>query len=388
MIHGCKKTRSLLILGLSFLFLAESAAASWDPTPPVTIPNSTAATFGVYSSCFPTTGTFLTTWRGTINVCWSLSYNPPSWTSPPINLTTPASPLGLIASSCDPTNGNFLLTWRDNNSGNPAPYFLLVDHSGIPVGSTTPAIIPSYPVMPNCTSNVFSSCNPTTSEFFITWRDGINCYYARYNSAGNSWNISPQQIPSSAQGTSDVFSSFNPTTGNFCVTWQNTSNEASFAIYTQYIGWTSQAGQLPTSPLSSGNVYSSVDPTTGDTLVTWKDNSTPPTYTPQYAILNGTNNWTTNPQQIPGSADIDDPDVFSSCNPTTGDFLVTMVDFGTNKPYYAIYNAGTSTGSLWTVPPVQVPGSIATNSNTPVFSSCNPNTSAFFNNVDRYYLPK
>ncbi|MCX6991347.1 MAG: hypothetical protein NTX49_09870 [Chlamydiae bacterium] len=371
MMQACKKSRALVIFGLSLLLIAESSAASWSPDPPVTIPNSTAATLGVYSSCDPTTGVYLTTWHTASNVCYGLLYNPPSWTLTPINLSTPAVPLGLIASSCDTSRGNFLLTWNDNNNGISAPYFLLVDNTGSPVGVTTPAIIPNLSGI-GCTSNVFSSCNPATGEFFITWRDNNNCYYARYDSFNGTWPDAPQQIPTFAQGTSDVFSSFNPTTGDFCVTWQNLAYEASFAIYRQYTGWVTQAGQLSTFPLANGNVYSSVNPTTGDILITWKDKSFSPTYTPQYAILNGTNNWITNPQPIPGYADIVDPDVFSSFNSTTGDFLVTMVDTGTNKPYYAILN-GTNN---WTTTPTAIPNSSATN-NTPAFSSCNPNTSAF-----------
>ncbi len=138
--------------------------------------------------------------------------------------------------------------------------------------------------------------------------------------------------------------------------------------------------QVPSSSTTGSGVYSSCNTTVGNFLVTWADNY--PSDLPIYTIFDGST-WTT-PSSIPSSSPAQTI-IASSFNSGTGTFLVTWggIISPLGYPFYATFD-----GSTWSTP-AQIPSSSSLAS--AVFSAVNPSTGTFLavwmdgNSTNPYY---
>jgi hypothetical protein len=335
---------------------------TWNPDPAIAIPNSSASSSpSVFSSC-NSSGDFLATWLDQTSGIPTYSIYTSSWGIPISLGSTDGDSSSMVFSAFDSSTGNYLITWRNGTSTTPnnGPFYSLYS-GGV---WTSPA--PIAGISSAITSNVYCSSD-SNGHFLATWcpNSGGLPFFAIYTEGSSgSWGGS-FSIPSGAAG--DVVSSYDSSTETFLVTWASGgSGQYSLVNLTPSPQWTFPS-QIPSAETLS-NVFSSSD-SQGNFLLTWTDKNN---NTATYSIYDSTNdNWST-PVSIASSAT--NGDVTSSFDSSTGNFLITWKDTGTNTPYYSIYNPSAS--PEYTAQSQVAPqGSITSASD--IFSSCDQSSGTF-----------
>jgi hypothetical protein len=214
---------------------------------------------------------------------------------------------------------------------------------------------------------VFNSVNSNTGEFLATWADSMgNISYAIYD--GTSWTTLAQ-VPLGASNLvgSNVVTSCDPATGQFLATWRDITNTGYYATFNGTT-WTTPGTAIPitSSSFILSTIFTSVDPTSGQFLATWSDN----TATGYYAVYDVTTSMWSTDTVIPAMAGSIVNDIFTSFDSTTGQFLATWQNAGA-LPYYAIYNP---TMGMWTTGGTPLPESVSAGTEIDVFTSFNPLT--------------
>ncbi|MCX6991180.1 MAG: hypothetical protein NTX49_09000, partial [Chlamydiae bacterium] len=286
----------------------------------------------------------------------------------------------MVFSSFDSSTGNFLATWQ--NSSDNTPYFSIYDGSGwISLAQITSSIATS--------SDVFCSSD-SNGHFLVTWIDSNSNkpYYAIYTENSTTWSM-PTFIPSSlANAAVDVVSSYDSSTGNFLVTWVNNNEAGYYSVYnpTHSPTWTPAAlipnAQVENTPAT--NVFSSSD-SRGNFLTTWLSGYNVEVTYSTYDSIN--QSWSS-PGYITNSQS--SIDVTSSFDSSTGNFLVTWQDNNSNRPYYSIYNPSASPQYTAQSPVAPTTPVDANTNGVDIFSSCDPGSGTFLvtfvdtNNIPSY----
>jgi len=348
------------------LYTLDGYADTWNPNPATTIPTSSTSNSPSVFSSGDSSGDFLATWLDTATgyPYYSIYNHNTSLWGTPTNLGSARGNSGsMVFSAFDSSTGNYLATWQNGNSTTPnnGPFYSLYS-GGV---WTSPASIAG--ISSNITSNVYCSSD-SNGHFLATWcapNLPNSPYFAIYTEGSpGSWGI-VTSIASNAGG--DVVSSYDSSTGNFLVTWET----GGFGIYS--VVDLSSSGQFIATPIiPSANplskVFSSCD-SQGNFLVTWADQNNS---TATYSIYDSkTDLWST-PVSIASSAT--NGDVTSSFDSSTGNFLITWKDTLTNTPYYSIYNPNAS--PEYTAQS-QVPPSSSIFITGDIFSSCYPASGTF-----------
>jgi hypothetical protein len=271
------------------------------------------------------------------------------------NSSTSSSP--SVFSSCD-SAGNFLATWLNNS--NAFPYYSIYNKTtsvwGTPLSIFTQAGASG--------SMVFSAFDSSTGNFLATWKNGLDRtpnngpFFSLYN--GNSWTTpGPIAGINNAIDTNVYCSS--DSNGHFLATWcPSPSSLPYYAIYTE--GTPGSWGfSFSLSSGAFGDVVSSCDSSTGYFLVTWRSSGSPNEGSYSVGNLTPPPLWTV-PTKIPG-ANPNGP-LFSSSD-NNGKFLVTWYDSTSNTAAYSIY---TQSSAEWS-DPVSITGSTPTGSVTSSFDS-------------------
>lgn len=193
--------------------------STWSAPLPITT-SSTVRFYDVNSSFNSVTGQFLAMWGDDSTGLPTYSfYTAGSGWSPIATLSDSSGVAGDIINSVDPLTGQILATWSDYNNHNYPTYALYTPGSGWSSVATISTSFPAY-------SDVITSFDPITSQFFGTWADTNNNNYPTYSSL-----FLPFPPPSGLKGVqkknnfaivSELFNS---------LTWQNDPGATSYQIY-------------------------------------------------------------------------------------------------------------------------------------------------------------
>ena len=253
------------------------------------------------------------------------------WTTSTPNLISPSTytfTYASVFSSCDSTTNTQLATWADGNNNQYPTYSFYTTGAGwSPINTITTssgALI---------TTNVLSSCDPSSGIFFATWTDSsthqpTSSVYV----PGMGWStIDPLTAASASTNTANTFDS---TAGQFLVTWADTTTHfPTYSFYTPGTGWGS-VEPITTVSLAA-NVYTTFDSIHNRFLAVWVDIGTGQ---PFYSFYSS-GAWS-NAALLSASASVDN-DVLCAYNPFTNQFFATWADINQNLyPFYSIYTQG------------------------------------------------
>jgi hypothetical protein len=201
------------------------------PPPPWTFPLNIpgASPNGPVFSSSDNNGNFLVTWYDSTstNAAYSI-YNSNTYTwSTPVSIANSA-PNGAVTSSFDSSTGDFLITWRDTNNIN--AYYSIYNPSATPQYTAQSPVAPLAPV--TTFENIFSSCDPTSGTFLVTFAD-LNSipYYTFYTETLPPPPPSPVQAPGNFAGKQKV-NNFGVVSERYnALSWESSSGAESYRLY-------------------------------------------------------------------------------------------------------------------------------------------------------------
>jgi hypothetical protein len=382
--------RAFFIIVLWGCFLPHLDGASWDPDPPLPIASPTSvertSNSNVFSAFDAATGTFLSTWQDVDGAPYFAFYDGTGWTMP-TSIDSSAVAYGDVF-PCATGSGTFLATWVDNSTSSSLAADAFNATINLPIYSyydgtswSAPAAITDAG---SAYYNVFTSFDPslgTAGAFLATWKDvsSETPFYSLIEVGPSLTSTSATQIPISQTVYSDVTSSFNATTGEFFITWLNDIGNSfpdyspiydtvSFASVTTPV-WGTPAFVAGYSGEVANNVYSACNPSTNEYLVVWNEYSHG---YPYYSIYNAASmSWSPSSPKAISNLNISSSDVIPSFDPITGNFLATWLKgrhFYYGLPYYSILSGGTWTSA-------KIPDSMESSSD--VACACNTTTGQF-----------
>jgi len=178
----------------------------------------------------------------------------------------------------------------------------------------------------------------------------------------------------------NVSSSFDPTTGRSLAVWVDTGNgrKPTYSFYTPGTGsgsgWSAPVA-LDSAMASSDDVFSACNPSTGEIMATWAVGNVP-----TYSIYTPGMGWSPTVEQIPTASTVPPSyNVTVSFNSITGKFLAVWTNNTPLYPTYAFYtpNVGWETSTISTNMTYQVEGNVFSVSN-----SINGTTMAAWSDLD------
>jgi hypothetical protein len=320
--------------------------SDWTSSSPKRISvTGTATTNNVNISCNDNTGVCLATWCDENNGFFPTYsfFTPSSGWGPAATITTTSTTIREVITSCNPTNGTFLASWRDDTTGDPT-YSIFTPGSGWSASA-------SISVSSQAFRNVSNSFDSQTSQFLANWVDSTTSFPTySFFTTGSGWSPAAP-ITNSNTAVQNVFTIFNPEAGIILAAWTDQTTHNPFYSLFESGTW-SPAAAISTSSTVFSSVNVSCNTTTGQFIAAWSDPNNN-LFLPTYSLFNAGTGWTPI-ARISELAQVNF-NVAVSYDSITNQYLAFWSAFPIDDPVFAVFNPGLGWGSPTIISTTSIP---------------------------------